>query len=253
MRPQAAGAAAKAEPGHALFGRACLATVPIQTLTAGNGTRQWSRANRRPEWNLPAGDLEPPLLHQALTHFFRTGNLIALRELALRFVADESDEKLLEYLRRHQSQFPWETTERIMVAVTAEPGTDVLLRRAARLAFRVKAELDVVHVIADDTSPSRDGRSIGGLRALAADLGARWHEIDDDDPARALVSFAREHQITQIVIGSVQSSWWHIVGGGPVLRRVIHEAGALGIDVHVIAHRELPPDTGPESSAAKES
>jgi two-component system sensor histidine kinase KdpD len=179
---------------------------------------------------------------QALTHFFRTGNLIALRELALRFVADESDEKLLEYLRRHQSQFPWETTERIMVAVTAEPGTDVLLRRAARLAFRVKAELDVIHVIADDTSPSRDGPSIDGLRALAADLGARWHEIDDDDPARTLVSFAREHQITQIVIGSIQSSWWHIVGGGPVLRRVIHEAGAFGIDVHVIAHRELPPD-----------
>jgi two-component system, OmpR family, sensor histidine kinase KdpD len=190
---------------------------------------------------------------QALTHFFRIGNLIALRELALRFVADESDEKLLEYLRRHQSQFPWETTERIMVAVTAEPGTDVLLRRAARLAFRVKAELDVVHVIADDTSPSRDGRSIDGLRALAADLGARWHEIDDDDPARTLVSFAREHQITQIVIGSIQSSWWHIVGGGPVLRRVIHEAGAFGIDVHVIAHRDLSPDAGPEPSAAKES
>jgi two-component system sensor histidine kinase KdpD len=190
---------------------------------------------------------------QALTHFFRTGNLIALRELALRFVADESDEKLLEYLRQHQPQVPWETTERIMVAVTAEPGTDVLLRRAARLAYRVKAELDVVHVIADDTSLSRDGRPIDGLRTLAADLGARWHEIDDDDPARALVSFAREHQITQIVIGSMQSSWWHITGGGPVLRRVIHEAGAFGIDVHVIAHRELPPAAASESSAAKES
>ncbi len=144
---------------------------------------------------------------QALTHFFRTDNLIALRELALRFVADESDETLLEHLRQHHSQVPWETTERIMVAVTAEPGTDVLLRRAARIASRVKAELDVVHVIVGDTSPSRDGLSIDGLQALAADLGARWHEIDDDDPARALVSFAREHQITQIVIGSIQSSW----------------------------------------------
>jgi two-component system sensor histidine kinase KdpD len=111
----------------------------------------------------------------------------------------------------------------------------------------------VVHVIVDDISPSRDGRPIDGLRALAADLGARWYEIDDDDPAQALVSFAREHQITQIVIGSIQSSWWHIVGAGPVLRRVIHEAGAFGIDVHIIAHRELPPDAAPESSAAKES
>jgi two-component system sensor histidine kinase KdpD len=109
---------------------------------------------------------------QALTHFFRTDNLIALRELALRFVADESDEELLQHLRRHQSQVLWETSERIMAAVTAEPGADVLLRRAARIAFRVKGELDVVHVIVGDTSLSRDGRSIEELRQLAAGLGA---------------------------------------------------------------------------------
>ena len=190
---------------------------------------------------------------QALTHFFRTDNLIALRELALRFVADDSDEELLEHLRQHQPQVLWEATERIMAAVTAKPGTDVLLRRAARIASRAKAELNVVHVIIDDTSPSQDDPSIDGLRELAADFGARWHEIEDDDPARALVSFARDHQITQIVIGSIQHSWWHIAEGGPILRRVIHDAGASGIDVHLIAHRDLPPDAAPESSAAKES
>ena len=190
---------------------------------------------------------------QALTHFFRTGNLIALRELALRFVADESDEELLEHLRRHQSQVLWETTERIMAAVTAVPGTDVMLRRAARIASRVKAELNVVHVIADDTGLSGDRQSIDGLRQLTADLGARWHEIQDDDPARAIVSFAREHQITQIVIGSIQSSWWHIADGGPIVRRVIHEAGAFGIDVLIIARRETPPAEALDSSAAKQS
>jgi two-component system, OmpR family, sensor histidine kinase KdpD len=136
-----------------------------------------------------------------------------LRELALRFVADESDEELLEHLRRHQPQARWDTCERIMVAVTAAPGTDVLLRRAARIATRVKGELDVVHVIAGDTSLLGDGRSIDELRDLTARLGARWHEIQDDDPARAIVGFARQHQITQIVIGSIQHSWWHIPGG----------------------------------------
>ena len=190
---------------------------------------------------------------QALTHFFRTDNLIAVRELALRFVADESDEELLEHLRRHQPQVLWETTERIMVAVTAEPGSDVLLRRAARIASRVKGELNVVHVIVGDTNPSRDGPSIDGLRELAADLGARWHEIEDDDPAHALVSFAREHQVTQIVIGSIQRSWWHIADGGPIVRRVIHEADAIGIDVHLIARRELPYAEALKPSAAKES
>ena len=69
-------------------------------------------------------------------------------------------------------------------------GPHVLLRRVARIASRVKGELDVVHVIVGDTSPPADGRSVGGLRELTADLGARWHEIEDDDPARAFVSFA---------------------------------------------------------------
>ena len=188
---------------------------------------------------------------QALAHFFRTDNLIALRELALRFVADESDEELLEHLRRHQSQVLWETTERIMAAVTAAPGTDVLLRRAARIAFRVKGELDVVHVVVGDTTPPGDGQPIDELRELAADLGARWHQIEDDDPAQALVSFAREHQITQIVIGSIQRSWWHIADGGRIVQRVIHEAGTFGIDVHLIARRELPPAEALDSSAAK--
>ena len=190
---------------------------------------------------------------QALTHFFRTDNLIALRELALRLVADESDETLLEHLRRHQPKVPWETTERIMAAVIAEPGTDVLLRRAARIAARLKAELNVVHVITDDTTLSRDRRSIDGLQQLATDLGARWHEIEDDDPAGALVSFAREHEITQIMIGSIQRSWWHIADGGPIVRRVIHEADAFGIDVHLIAGRKQPPAQALEPGAAKES
>jgi two-component system sensor histidine kinase KdpD len=190
---------------------------------------------------------------QALTHFFRTDNLIALRELALRFVADESDEELLEYLRRRRPQVLWETTERIMAAVSGLPGTDVLLRRAARIASRFKGELDVVHVIVGDTGLPGDRQSIDGLRQLTADLGARWHEIQDDDPARAIVGFAQQHQITQIVIGSILRNWWHITDGGPILRRVIHEAGASGIDVLVISRRGTPPAEALDSSAAKES
>jgi K+-sensing histidine kinase KdpD len=75
--------------------------------------------------------------------------------------------------------------------------------------------------------------------------------MEDDDPARAIVSFARQRQITQIVIGSIQHSWWHIPGGGPIVRRVIEEAGAFGIDVHLIAHRESPPAEAPEPSGGQ--
>jgi len=188
---------------------------------------------------------------QALTHFFRTDNLIALRELALRFLADETDEELLAHLRQHESRVVWETTERIMVAVTGAPGTDMLLRRAARIASRVKGELDVVHVLAADASRPGDRRTLAGLRELAANVGGRWHEIQGDDPARAIANFARQHQITQIVIGSSQRSrWQQLTGGGSNVQRVIKEAGAFGINVHVIAQRDHPIAGPPEETTA---
>ena len=190
---------------------------------------------------------------KALTHFFQTDNLIALRELTLRFVADESDEELLEHLQRRQPPVVWETTERIMAAVTTAPGTDELLRRAARIALRVRGELDVVHVAVSDATLPGNARPVDRLRQLATDLGAHWYQIQDDDPAEAIVSFAREHQITQIVVGSMQHSWWHISRGGPILRQIIHEAGASGIDVHLIARREPPPTATPSSSTPKGS
>jgi two-component system, OmpR family, sensor histidine kinase KdpD len=175
---------------------------------------------------------------QALTHFFRTDNLIALRELALRFLADETDEELVDHLRRHEPQSVWETAERIMVAVSGAPGDDALIRRAARIASRLRARLDVLHVAGGHGS-RRDRRTLDRLRALAGEVGARWSEENDDDAAKAIGAFARQHQITQIVIGSSQRSrWQQLTSGGSNLTRLIREAGAFGIDVHVIARRE---------------
>jgi len=195
---------------------------------------------------------------RALANFFRTDNLIALRELALRFLADETDEELLEHLRRHESNVVWETCERIMVAVTTVPGTDGLLRRAARMASRLKGELDVVHVATSDATRPGDHRSVEKLQQLTADVGARWHEIQDDDPARAIATFARRNQITQIVIGSSQRSrWQQLTGGGSRVKRVIDEAGALNIDVHVIALRKTwpadPDSTEPAALVSRRS
>jgi two-component system, OmpR family, sensor histidine kinase KdpD len=178
---------------------------------------------------------------RALTNFFRTDNLIALRELALRFLADETDDELLEHLRRHETSVVWETCERVMVAVTAAPGADALLRRAARMAARLKSDLDVVHVTTSDGTRPADRPAIEKLQQLTADVGARWHELQDDDPARAIAGFAQQHQITQIVIGaSRRNRWQQLTGGGSNVVRVIREAGAYGIDVHVIAPRDTP-------------
>ena len=188
---------------------------------------------------------------KALTNFFRTDNLTALRELALRFLADETDEELLEHLRRHESDVVWETCERVMVAVDAAPGNDALLRRAARMALRLKGGLDVLHVDASDATRPGDRKAVEKLRQLATDVGARWYEIQNDDPTRAIVNFAQEHQITQIVIGSSQRSrWQQLTGGGSRVARIIKEAGALGIDVHVIALRKAPGAETPPGKAA---
>ncbi len=121
---------------------------------------------------------------------------------------------------------------------------------SGRPAFRAKGELDVVHVV---TGLPGDRQSTDGLRQLAADLGARWHEIQDDDPARVIVGFARQHQVTQIVIGSMQRGWWHVTDGGPVLRSVIHEAGASGIDVLIVGRQERPPTDALDSRPVEES
>jgi two-component system, OmpR family, sensor histidine kinase KdpD len=184
----------------------------------------------------------PEKVPYALSHFFQTDNLIALRELALRYLADETEEELLEHLRRHSEKRLWETRERILVAVTEAPGTDVLLRRAARMAARSKGELKVLHITASDAKPSKDGATVDSLRALAHDLGGHWHELTHPDAAIAITDFAKDNQITQIVLGSSRRSrWQELTGGGPIVRRVIRRAGDLGIDVHVIARRQLPP------------
>ncbi len=191
---------------------------------------------------------------QALANFFRTDNLIALRELALRFLADEADEMLLSHLKARQAANVWETTERIMVAITAAPGTEGLMRRAARMASRIKGELSVVHVVSD-SSNTRDRRTLEKLERLAFDLGAHWYQLTSDDPASALTEFARNNQITQLVIGSSQRSRWQDMTGGSVIRRLLRMAGEAGIDVHVIARRQAnigdsgdPDPTEPENT-----
>lgn len=186
------------------------------------------------------GNIYPkPKVPQALTHFFRTDNLIALRELALRFLADETEEELLEHLQRRQAQVVWDTSERILVAVTAAPGTDAIVRRAARMAARIKAELKVLHVIAGDGEPRSVDKQLTLLRQVSTDVGAHWTEIQADDPARAVIDYARDHQITQIVVGSSsRSRWQELRGGGSIVRKISRLAGMAGIDVHIIARRD---------------
>ncbi len=186
------------------------------------------------------GNIYPPeKVPQALTHFFREDNLMALRELALRFLADETEEELLAHLRSRQPDVVWETGERILVGVTAAPGTDTIVRRASRMAARIKAELHVLHVVSGEGTARSHETQLALLHQLAIDVGARWNEVRGDDPAHALIEFARTHQITQIVVGSsARSRWQELRSGGSIVRKISQLAAPLGIDVHIIARRD---------------
>jgi two-component system sensor histidine kinase KdpD len=184
------------------------------------------------------GNIYPPeKVPEALSHFFRTDHLAALRELALRFLADEVDEALLNRLAGEQTDRVWETAERILVAVSAAPGTEGLVRRAARLASRVKGQLTVLHVATGEGS-GEARRRLEALRVLASDVGANWVEVRHDDPARALTEYARVHQMTQLVVGASLRSSWSRWAGRSFIARVLSAAGQAGIDVHVIARRD---------------
>lgn len=179
---------------------------------------------------------------EALSHFFRPENLTALRELALRFVADETEDELLEYLAQLQPNQVWETTERFMAAVSDAEWTEGVLRRAARMAARSKADLLAVHVRASDSMRQPDEKALAHLRSLAADLGARWFEVKADESTQALVNFARSHQVTQIVLGSSRRSRWEELTRGSIVTRLLRAAAESGLDVHIIARREREMD-----------
>jgi len=191
---------------------------------------------------------------QALTNFFRSDNLIALRELALRFLADETEEELLEHLQRHRNAGLWETTERIMVGVTGAPGTDVVLRRAARLAARSKGELHAVHVTGDGAVSRARDQALEQIRRVASDVGADWVELHGDDPARALMDYAGRQQITQIVLGaSRRSRWRELFSGGSIVWKVQRLAAVESVDVHIIARHVVPAEVGDEVAVAAAS
>jgi len=174
----------------------------------------------------------------ALGNFFRPGNLGALRELALLWLADRVDESLDQYKRDHGIAEPWETRERVLVAMTGAPHADHVIRRAARIATRAHGALIGVHVIPQDGLTQHTAPRLEHQRALIEQVGGTYVEVVGDDPAEALLAVARSEEVTQVVLGATRRSRWQELLSGSVINGVIRGAGR--IDVHVISS-----DAGP--------
>ena len=176
-----------------------------------------------------------------LTHYFQLENLAALRELTIQWMADRV-ETPLPTRADHGTGAAWDTRERIAVGITGAPGTDRLIRRAARIAHRARGELIGVHVQQPTSTGGSGGESLTRHRALVSELGGRFIEVTGSDVAAALVEVARSEHATQIVLGATNRSRWTVFAHRAVVNHVLRSAGS--IDVHVISHAR------PEKGAA---
>ena len=175
----------------------------------------------------------------ALGNYFRTGNLSALRELALLWLADRVDAGLQQYRAEHHIDSTWEARERVVVALTGGPEGDTLIRRAARIAARSSGgDLLAVHVTRSDGLTGADPGALAAQRELVESLGASYHQVVGDDVSTALLDFARAENATQLVLGGSRRSRFGSMFSGPGIgASTIRDSG--DIDVHIVTHPEV--------------
>ncbi|MFI2754533.1 DUF4118 domain-containing protein [Cellulomonas sp. P22] len=209
-------------------------------------------------------DLSPQALRRRLAHgnvyraeqidaslssYFRVGNLTALREVALLWLADRVDDALTTYRRDHSIEEPWPARERVVVAVTGGPEGETLIRRGARITQRsAGSELLAVHVLPTDGLPGAAPGAIAAQRELVEQLGGAFHTVVGEDVATAVVDFARGVNATMIVVGVSRRSRWREAlseSNGVEIARL-----AENIDVHLMTHEKARAGRGPEHRSA---
>ena len=172
---------------------------------------------------------------RAAKHFFQRGNLLALRELALRRTAERVDADVLRYRREHGIEAPWPTRERIAVCVGPSPASERLIRATKRMAESLHAEWTAAHVEVIGAAPlgERDSERLEAHMRLAESLGGEVVRVRSNNVAEALLEYARAHNVTQIVAGKPTHSRWRDRIRGSLLDSLIRGSGA--IEIHVIA------------------
>ncbi|MFE0756185.1 DUF4118 domain-containing protein [Inquilinus sp. NPDC058860] len=183
---------------------------------------------------------------RAVDHFFKPGNLTALRELALRRTAQRVDDQMLGYMRAHAITGPWAAGDRIMVCVSEAPNSEALVRYARRVADRLGARWTAVYI--EGSRHHRLGEAerdrIARALLLAEKLGGETVTLPANDIVAELLTYARRNNITQIVIGKSDRSRWFEMLHGSVVHELVRKAGS--ISVHVMAGEESEARPGEE-------
>ncbi|HWS36290.1 MAG TPA: DUF4118 domain-containing protein, partial [Actinoplanes sp.] len=182
------------------------------------------------------GNVYPPeKIDAALGNWFRTGNLSALRELALLWLADRVEEELGRYRAANGIDATWETRERVVVALSGGAEGDTLIRRASRIAARTRgADVLAVHVTRSDGLVGSDPAVLARQRVLVESLGGSFHQVSGADVPRALLEFARGVNATQIVLGvSSRGRFQQVFSAGVGVTTTLLSGS---IDVHLVTH-----------------
>ncbi|MGC1271911.1 MAG: DUF4118 domain-containing protein, partial [Croceibacterium sp.] len=176
----------------------------------------------------------PEEASRALASFFSRSNLSALRELALRRAAQAIDTQMLEYLQTHALDGTWAASERIMVAVSEQPGTPALVRAAKRTADAMHAPWTAVHVETPRASRlgPEDRARVAEALQLASHLGAQVASVPARHVVEGLKRHAAEARITQVIVGKSARSRWFELLHGSVVDRLVRETP--GLTIHVL-------------------
>ncbi len=170
------------------------------------------------------------MAEQAVHKFFRPGNLLALRQLALRIVADNVDEKMRDYMKAHAIAGPWVTKERVLVGIFASPYAERLIRATYRLATELGAEWIALHVETEknkDFSP-QENKWLNDALELARNLGGWVAWVKGDDVTNEIINYAKNHNVNKIIIGKPRKTGlFHAISD-----KFIFEA--KGIDIYMI-------------------
>lgn len=187
---------------------------------------------------------KPEKVDAALSNYFRPGNLTALRELALLWVADRADEYLQQYRGEHGIRSTWQARERIVVGLTGGPEGRTLVRRASRMAAKGSgSEILAVYIARSDGLTAASPKELAVQRTLVEDLGGTFHHVIGDNIPDALLAFARGVNATQIVLGSSRRRSWQYVLGPGVGASVARDSGP-DLDVHIVTHEEAAKGRG---------
>ncbi len=222
---------------HSITGITVRETVPDWVPLMANETVMVDLTPEALQNRLRRGDVyNPDKVDQALKNFFRGGNLIALRELALRQVAEHVDRSLESYMAAKEIEQNWLVRERLAVCISSNPSAQYLIARAARSARRLDAEFFAIYVnLGADETPARK-KSLAANIQFAEDLGANVIQTKGRNVANAVADVVREKHITQVIFGRSALKGWHKLFYLSAVHRFLRKAPA--VDVHIVTHGE---------------